>query len=112
MIFSGWSAADLAGMEVRVSSMVHLTRLLLKHTAIGDENITYYILGGFKKALRPFSLESVSVHPVHGNPLTGLLRTFWERDRVLRSPLRGSCVQGAQNFPLISAELPKSDSDT
>ena len=40
-------------------------------------------------------LENISVHPVHRNPRTGLLRTFWERDRVLRSPLRGLCVQGA-----------------
>ena len=43
--------------------------------------------------------KSVSVHPVHGNPRTGLLRTFWEPDRVLRSPFRGLCVQGGQNFP-------------
>ena len=39
------------------------------------------------------------MHPVHGNPRTGLLRTFWEPDRVLRNPFRGLCVQGAQNFP-------------
>ena len=43
--------------------------------------------------------ESVSVHPVHGNPRKGLLRTFWEPDWVLRSPLRGLCVQGALNCP-------------
>ena len=41
------------------------------------------------------NLESVSVNPVYGNPRTGLLRTYWETDRVLRSPLRGLCVQGA-----------------
>ena len=27
--------------------------------------------------------------PVYANPRPGLLRTFWEPDRVLRSPLRG-----------------------
>ena len=27
--------------------------------------------------------KSVSVHPVHGNPRTGLLRTFWKPHRVL-----------------------------
>ena len=46
-------------------------------------------------------LESVSVHPVHGNPRTGLLRTFWEPDWVLRSPFRGLCAQGALNCPTI-----------
>ena len=46
-----------------------------------------------------FELESVSVHPVHGNPRTGLLRTFWKPDRVLRSPLRGLCVQGVLSCP-------------
>ena len=30
-------------------------------------------------------LESTSVYPVYGNPRTGLLRTFWERDTVPRS---------------------------
>ena len=37
----------------------------------------------------------LSVYPVYGNPRTGLPRTFWEPDRVVRSPLRGLCVQGA-----------------
>ena len=41
------------------------------------------------------------MHPVHGNPRTGLLRTFWEPDWVLRSPFRGLCVQGALNWPSI-----------
>ena len=45
--------------------------------------------------------KSVSVHPVHGNPRTGLLRTFSKPHRVLRSPFRGLCVQGAQHFPPI-----------
>ena len=34
------------------------------------------------------------MYPVYGNPRTGLLRTFWEPDRVPRSPFRGLCVQG------------------
>ena len=50
-------------------------------------------------------LESVSVYPVYGSPRTGLLRTFWEADRVLRSPLRGLCGQGALNCPTRSAFL-------
>ena len=41
-----------------------------------------------------YQLERVSVYPVYGNPRTGLLRPFWEPDRVLRSPLRGLCVRG------------------
>ena len=45
----------------------------------------------------PCPLESVYVHPVYGNPRTGLLRTRWEPYRVLRNPLRGLCVRGAQN---------------
>ena len=53
----------------------------------------------------PFYLESVSVHPAHGNPRTGLLRTFWERDRVLRSPFRGLCVQGVLSCPTRRASL-------
>ena len=31
------------------------------------------------------SWESVSVPPVHGNPWTGLLRTFWDPDRFLEA---------------------------
>ena len=54
---------------------------------------------GKEKSKEIQKLESISVHPVHGNPRTGLLRTFWEPDRVLRSPFRGLCVQGAQNCP-------------
>ena len=50
-------------------------------------------------------LESVSVHPVYGNPRTGLLRTLWGPDRVLRSPLRGLCVQGALSCPTRRAFL-------
>ena len=45
------------------------------------------------------NLESVSVHPVYGNPRTGLLRTFWEPDRVLRSPLRGFLCLGCPHLP-------------
>ena len=37
------------------------------------------------------------MYPVYGNPRAGLLRTFLEPDRVLRSPLRDSCVQGVLN---------------
>ena len=49
------------------------------------------------------SLENVSVHPVYGNPRTGLLRTLWEfQDRVLGNLLRGLCVQGADHFFQIS----------
>ena len=34
-------------------------------------------------------LKSVSVHPIYREtPERGFLRTFWEPDRVLRSPLR------------------------
>ena len=44
--------------------------------------------------------EERSVHPIHGNPRTGLLRTFLEPDWVLRSPFRALCVQGALNCPL------------
>ena len=50
-------------------------------------------------------LESVSVHPVYDNPRTGLLRTFWEPDRVLRSPLRSLCVQGVLSCPTRRAFL-------
>ena len=39
------------------------------------------------------------MHPVHGNPQTGLLRAFWEPDRVLGSPLRGLRIQGSLNCP-------------
>ena len=57
------------------------------------------------KSLTICPLESVSVHPVYGNPQTGLLRTFWEPRRVLRSPLRGLCVQGALSCPARRAFL-------
>ena len=42
--------------------------------------------------------KSVSVHPVHGNPRTGLPRTFWDPDWALGSPFQDLCVQGALNF--------------
>ena len=54
--------------------------------------------------------KSVSVYPVHGNPRTDLLRTFWERDRVLRSLLQGLRVQGAQNSLSIESEAAQSPS--
>ena len=54
---------------------------------------------------RSLNLESVSVYPANGNPRTGLLRTFWERDRVLRSLFRGLCVQGALCSPTRRAFL-------
>ena len=58
------------------------------------------------RRIRRFTdLESVSVHPVHGNPRTGLLRTFWEQDSVLRSPLGGLCVQGVVSCPTKRAFL-------
>ena len=44
------------------------------------------------------------MYPVHRNPRTGLLRTFWEPRRVLRSPFRGFCVQGIQNGPSKKAQ--------
>ena len=43
------------------------------------------------------------MYPVYGNPRTGILRTFWELDRVLRSPLRGLCIQGALNCPTLES---------
>ena len=43
--------------------------------------------------------------PVYGKPRTGLLRTFCEPDGVLRSPLRGLCVQGAFSCPTRRAFL-------
>ena len=43
--------------------------------------------------------------PCTWKPRTGLLRTFWEPDRVLRSLLRGLCVQGALSCPTRIAFL-------
>ena len=46
---------------------------------------------------RWFYKKIISVHPEHGHNRTGVLRTFWEPDRALGSPLRGLCVQGTFN---------------
>ena len=67
----------------------------------GDGSCPIFFGGGGMEVI----LESVSVHPVYGNPRTGLLRTFWEPDWVLRSPFRGLCVQGALNCPTKRAFL-------
>ena len=52
----------------------------------------------FCKKFVTHKMESVSMHPDYGNPRTGsgLLRTSWEPDRVLRSPLEGFLCSGAQ----------------
>ena len=49
--------------------------------------------------------ERFSVYPVNGNPRTGLLRTFWERDRVLGSLFcSGVCVFRVPSIALSGQE--------
>ena len=72
---------------------------------IGEKKKISLLMIFFTVRFSRFTPSWVSVHPVYGNPRTGLLRTFWEPDRVLRNPLKSLCVQGALSCPTRRAFL-------
>ena len=68
----------------------------------GREEGRWQFMNSFPVPIANSELESVSAYPVHRNPRTGLLRTFW----VPEKPAQGFvCSKCPQNFPTGRAFL-------